>query len=61
MFNEGLTSWSHMSTRVTDGTYLKILLLIHPKTALGIRKRKKRMAIAKRFALYANATRSIKA
>ena len=50
-----------MSTRVTDGTYLKILLLIHPKTALGIRKRKKRMAIAKRFALYANPTRSIKA
>ena len=32
----------------------KKLLLVRPKTALGIRKRKKRMAIAKHFAPYAN-------
>ena len=30
-------------------------LAVHPKTALGRGKRKKRMANAKRFALYANA------
>ena len=40
-----------MSTRITDKTYLKKLLPVHPKIALGISKRKKRMTIATRFAL----------
>ena len=42
-------SWSHMSTRTTGGIYQSV-----QKTALGIRERKKRMAIAKCFALHAN-------
>ena len=48
-------SWPHMSIRTTDGTYLKKILSVRPKTALGVRKRKKRMAIAKHFALHENA------
>ena len=44
----------HMSARATDGTYLKKLSPVRPKTALEIRKRKKRTSIAKCFALYAN-------
>ena len=42
-------SWSKMSTSTIDVTFKK-LLRVRPKTALGIRK-KKRIEIAKRFAL----------
>ena len=45
-------------TRVLDKEGLnteKKLLPVRPKTVLGIRKRKKTMSIAKRFALHANA------
>ena len=40
-------------------TLAKKLLAVRPKTVLGIRKRKKRMAITKRFALHANTTNII--
>ena len=35
-------------------TFLKKILAVRPKTAIGIRKRKKIMEITKRFALHAN-------
>ena len=47
-------SWSHMSTRTTDGTYLKEAFASSSKKSTR-NKEKKKMAIAKRFALQANA------
>ena len=51
-------SWSHMSRTTTDNL-LKNLLPVRPKAALGIR-RKKRMEIAKPFALHANTIKVIR-
>ena len=48
-------SWSHASKVTNLKTFAKNLLAVRPNTALVIRKRKKRMAIAKRFAFQANA------
>ena len=45
----------YKSSTTADGTYLKNLCQSIQKQALRIRKRKKRMAIAKCFALHANA------
>ena len=46
-------SWSYISARTPCEIYLK--LPVHPKTAVGIRQRKKRTEIAKPFVLHANA------
>ena len=35
-------SWSHISARATDGSYLRNFLPVRPKTALGIRKRRRK-------------------
>ena len=51
---EWVRSWSHASVMTNVKKLAKKLLSVRPKTALGIRKRKKRMAITKRFAPYAN-------
>ena len=52
-------SWSHASVVTNLKTFTKKLLPVHPKTILRIREKKnekkKRMAIAKHFALHANA------
>ena len=48
-------SWSHASVVTNLKMFPKKRLTGRPKTVLRIRKRKKTMAIAKRFALYANA------
>ena len=45
--------WSHMSTRTTDGTYLKTFCQ-SVQNGAKIKEKKKRMTIAKRFALHKN-------
>ena len=47
-------SWSHMSKKATDGTYLENFCQSFQKQRWEIKKRKKGMVIAKRFALHAN-------
>ena len=45
--------WSHMFTRTTDETYLKTFCQSVQNSAKN-KEKKKRMAIAKRFALHKN-------
>ena len=51
-------SWFNMSIGTNGSTYLKTLLVC-PKTGLGIRRKKKRIAITKGFALHANAIKRL--
>ena len=51
---EWVISWSHVSVVTNLDTFPKKFLAVRPKTAIGIRKRKKIMEITKRFALHAN-------
>ena len=54
-------SWPHASKVTNDKTFIKIFLAVRPKTTMTRKKgrRKATMAIAKHFAVHANAKKII--
>lgn len=55
MSNEYIWSWSHAFWVMNHGIFIKKLLAISPKALMRRRKRRRKKAIAKCFALHANA------